>query len=822
MTPIQLITEGTWDHALFSTYSLSLSFYETQIHKLGLARNGCRDIRIVADADGYQLSLSERQSHRVGNEYRLTPAALPNGVFHPKVIWLAGKELDLLLLGSGNLTFGGFGKNLECLEVIRSDQQPGLFQDAGALITSWQEREDLRFTDTEWLPFWIARGNEIGKRNVSSTGPAPTFLHSTIQPIGDQLIETIGRHGDVAEIFSLSPYYDPDADGILTFAESLLAPRLTIGLLPGRETSTSFPFRHHRGSECVVSAARFSAPDDQRRLHAKVLEIRMTDGSAFLLTGSNNATRKSLLTSDNIETGLLRHYAPSEERPFSWQSCDVPASYQPQDFRKAGLGDRVLIAASLTGDGRITGNLISKADPAGRWQATLQRIDGTSTGFALDVAPSGTFGQELENLELFQHAAGLQLHVSRSGQEGTGWVSVEGLLLAARRGFLNPATLLRLLGEEADESDESELLRYLATSAQRHLSAFSSGRTDGKAKSKGNADDAGKGEHATTLPIDLLVARESGFPEHGGGIEGAHRDDEVLNTFMRRIRQNLLRLHTKERDAVEVEETGDDRTSMREEQERERSRKQLVNSLSEFQSQLRSLAIRLPAGAERSAALCMWFEVTFPILLRRLNQPEEAEWFLSQWLSQCLGGQRIDNSSDILSRHVLGTLLTLAAAELSRALDAGKRLGRVHEQLEVFCGKARAEEICQDLELLDPVHPPLAAEILKDLPAAPSLSEAFVAVIQTPTTRQQIDLILRSAASGEDLPKDLPILALPAGKDFVAQVEVGRQPKVLSVSMDASSCPHCHLKLRRVTLLEVERDRFGTCQDCSRFLIASI
>lgn len=31
MTSIQLIPEGTWDHALFSTYALSLSFCETLI-----------------------------------------------------------------------------------------------------------------------------------------------------------------------------------------------------------------------------------------------------------------------------------------------------------------------------------------------------------------------------------------------------------------------------------------------------------------------------------------------------------------------------------------------------------------------------------------------------------------------------------------------------------------------------------------------------------------------------------------------------------------------------------------------------------------------
>lgn len=824
MTPIQLITDGTWDHALFTTYSLSLSFYETQIHKLGLARNGCRDIRIVADLDGYQLSLSERQSHRVGNEYRLTPVVLPNGVFHPKLIWLAGKELDLLLIGSGNLTFGGFGKNLECLEVVRSDQSPGLFAQVGSLMQCWAEREDLRFADTDWLPFWIQRGVELGRAASFSSALFPSLVHSSINSIGDQILERVGEHGNVIEVCSLSPYYDPDAHGILSFAESLLAPRLTVGLLPGQEAATTFPFQHHRKTECSISAAQFSAPGeptDQRRLHAKILEIRMEDGSSFLVTGSVNSTRKSLMTADNIETAILRHYPPTSERPFTWEPCDIPASSQRLEFNKAGLGGRVLVSGKLTGEGRIEGCLICRDDPAGEWQAVLQRIDGTSGDLSLPVDSAGRFSKEVDNLELFQHAAGLQLHVEREGHQGTGWVSVEGLLMAARRGFLSPSTLLRLLGDDADESDETELLRYLVASAQRHLSAFSSNRTGVKSAGKGADDDAGKGGQAMKLSVDLLVATESGFGSDGTGFDGDAREDALLNTYMRRIRQNLLRLHDHKKGAEELEETGDDRASKREEQERERNRKQLVISLGEFQNQLRGLASRANVGHDRSAALCMWFEVTLPILLRRLNQPDEAELFMIQWVSQAMNGQRVQNSSDILSRHVVGTLLTLAAAELSRSEDPAKRLGRLHERLEIFCGETPPEEVCEDLELLDPVQPPLAAEILKALSSAPPLAEALDAITRTPTTRQQIDLMIRAMAEGGEWPTDLPILSLPAGKDFADQVESGRPPKVLPVSVSTVSCPHCHLALKS-TISDIERDRFGTCRNCCRFLIASI
>ncbi|HEX6958892.1 MAG TPA: hypothetical protein VF194_12975 [Ferrovibrio sp.] len=63
-------------------------------------RGGCSDIWLIADAEGYRTSLLERRSMRVGQEYRLIPVALPDGVFHAKCIYLAGDEDDLLLVAA--------------------------------------------------------------------------------------------------------------------------------------------------------------------------------------------------------------------------------------------------------------------------------------------------------------------------------------------------------------------------------------------------------------------------------------------------------------------------------------------------------------------------------------------------------------------------------------------------------------------------------------------------------------------------------------------------------------------------------------------------
>lgn len=822
--PLDIVTTHPWRHALFTTYALSLSFYETQLHKLGLARNGCRDIRIVADADGYQLSLSERQSHRVGNEYRLTPAALPDGVFHPKITWLAGKEIDLVLLGSGNLTFGGFGKNVECLDLIRSDRDPAFFAEIGDMLGAWAARENLQFAEQDWLAFWNDRAIQI------STGAAPTeapprLLHSTAESIGQQLLEHVIERGEVVEVRSLSPFYDPDGDGILTFAESIGAPKLCIGLLPGREDHSAFPFHRNRQTSIDIRASRFSAPEDKRTLHAKVLELVISDGSSLVLTGSVNATRKSLLTSDNIETATLRWLPDSRKSPFHWKTAKLPASFRSSEFRKAGLGSRVLVSGRLTGEGILKGTLISSHSSEGSWDATLQRIDGTLTTLGIQVDSSGQFASPIHKLELFQHAAGLQLQVShQDGRTGRGWVSVEGLLLAARRGFLSPATLMKLLGPDADEGDEADLLRYLATSAQRHLPAFASSVRSPRRGDTKEKDEMGKGATATVLPLEMLVPHE--LPNEASSGDASHRREEaMLNGLMHRVRTNLLRMQRGETGVQEIDEPTDDKAAEREQKERERSRKQLTVSLREFQERLQQLSTELAPGPHRAAALCMWFEVEFPILLRRLDQVEEAELFAKQWLGRCLFGQTSSNSSDALIGHVLSILLTLAAATLERegTSPAGQRvLGRLHEQLETFCGNSRPADLCSEFEVLDTENPPVAAELLSSLSSAPSLATALEAILDTPTPRHQLQSILQAGTNGDGAIDDLPILGLPAAQQFRSMVENGRRPTLKELSSSSETCPHCHLKLRIATLLEVRHNRFGTCRHCGGFLLASI
>ncbi len=405
--------------------------------------------------------------------------------------------------------------------------------------------------------------------------------------------------------------------------------------------------------------------------------------------------------------------------------------------------------------------------------------------------------------------------------EGTGWVSVEGLLMAAKRGFLSPSTLIRLLQSDGDESDETELLRYLATSAQRHLPAFAQTIRPTIPRSSGNGVSSTEDTPSVSIPVDSLVPFEwDGAPMHSST---SHEDAEttMINAYMSRIRHNLLRMQPQDDGADDVDETGDDETSQREEREREQSRPQINVSLSSFDDKLRSLCRSLPAGSERSAALCMWIEVYLPIVLRRMRDYPKGESFLSQWLSQALAGQRWGNSSEVLSGHVLSAILTMASMHLLRSPEAKGPLVRLHEQMESFCEGNSTRVLCQELHLFTEQEVPLAAELLKLLPFSPSLSDSLDSLLSTPTVRQQLEVIRTIVASGQDLPENVTILKLPAGRSYADQCLSGRAPETFPLKPEANVCPKCHIKLHLGKVHEIDQNRFGTCDHCNRFLIAS-
>ncbi len=269
-----------------------------------------RWFRTLVLADGASLQKQGVLAQRgAASSYELAPVRLKGaGVFHPKLIVLQAGTRLLAGIGSGNLTTGGLGGNLELMLFATNEDKDGDALTGSAV----QFLRDLVHSRRVLMPPSAKRF--IERMSLSSSvelnGPV---LHNLAKPLLDQL--AAGRPGRVTRVAVVSPWHSASVstDGVepsvLTAVGKALGGRPIVftqglgGKAPALGKATEV---------CILrSAVRDGAEDlepdsgvtaEQRphrpaRLHAK----------AYLAVGQSNATL--WFGSANCTTPALRQVA---------------------------------------------------------------------------------------------------------------------------------------------------------------------------------------------------------------------------------------------------------------------------------------------------------------------------------------------------------------------------------------------------------------------------------------------------------------------------------------------------------------------------------
>lgn len=813
--PHELIANGKWEQALFTTYALSLTFFETHILKAGLTRNGCQSIWVVADVDGYQQSLTERQSARVGQEYHLVPVALPDGVFHPKCIYLSGPSGDVLLVGSGNLTFGGFGRNVEAVEALTAAQHPAAFHSFGQYLQSLASRKNFLNPEPRWLSIFSELAFKASRGVTTPPAEGPHFLHCVTSPIADQLADRFAAAGGASRLRILSPFYDPDARAVRDLAAKADCKQVTIGLLPGREDDSAFPFDRPPDSKTNIDAALVGAEEDGRPLHAKWLEADLKNGRRLTLVGSVNSTRKSMCTTDNVEAALLRFQPAKERRFLSWQSAPVPAHFQSRTFTKAGLGNRWVVHARFTRETLLEGTLIGLTDPAGKWDSYLDRADGDRTEFTATVGHDGRFQVQVPHAEHYATATAVQI-VLRSGQrEAVGWLQLEAILNLPRLPRLGVTSLVRWVNNEQTEEDDAALLEYFALSAQHHLATFKL-----QVKPRATTETASHKDSEQTLRVELhrlapASAEQNTQAPHTPFSTAENSLDAIFASLRRRILTSLGSKNTSRISGIAAEENESE--GDREDHTTKAETKKVKAGLAHFQEKMRDLAAISATQDDLKAVFNMWLEIELLMQVERLKDIEAAELFARAWVRNAAQRCRREATVSTFDRHLITIAATLAANTLSHDSDgeAQRSLVELHEDLERYCAGPVPGDFAAAALVTDPGI--VVSERLR-LPQTLPLPDALQRLLATRTFRQELDLII-SSQPGHPLPEDLQILTTPAGKVLAQKINRSPKPSLLEFRTDRNSCPKCHLELNRSVRSELMRYRISQCLCCGRFIV---
>ena len=304
-----LLRGGEWEHALVLTYSLDLSFYERD-----LGRTLARVPNRVILADARRLAehfddIARRGEGQHGANVAYAVASLTAArAAHAKVILLAAPGSGLAIVGSGNLTLGGYASQGEQFCVYRydgtQDQLPP-FAAVRQLLDGMAARDwidevarwhlDQIWAGAPWLGATIPPGTPMPVR------------HNLDAPLLSQLAERIGGHR-VSEVVVHAPFYDPTCAALSRLLDQI-APSYARILVQEHETSAdphalARVLSRYPGRAAVHTV---SAPEVGTYLHAKFL-LAHTCEEDIVLSGSANMSLSGLCStaaSGNVEVGNL-------------------------------------------------------------------------------------------------------------------------------------------------------------------------------------------------------------------------------------------------------------------------------------------------------------------------------------------------------------------------------------------------------------------------------------------------------------------------------------------------------------------------------------
>lgn len=497
LAPLDLVSAHPWRRAAFTTYALSLSFFEAVLLD-ALVRGGGREALILADVDGVRAALSEHGARRVGKDYEVEPIAVTAGVFHPKISVFTGDDSCHLLVGSGNLTFGGWGGNFEVLEHLHPGFAADAIEDAAVFFTLLSTSDRVRHCAADRCSA-IASDLRASIRDQPRNGNIRLF-HSLDGAITGKLAETVADLGGAERLVVAAPFWDRSA--IDTLCKALGIDHVYVHAHAGGSVEGFAGSNWPAQTASTVHAVRIHLMEEEnsRRLHAKVIEVMCKRGRV-LISGSPNITAAALGENHNVEACVARI---QHERTLGWTySAAIPPELRmtPDDEVEDSSEGPGVLRAVVAGD-QISGQVLTPK-MSGAASAFQLTTEGPEPLGEVALGKDGDFQLSAPGLEVQSWKGGrLVLRVqSASGRMAEGFVSVAAFTEITRRaGNLGPRLLAILAGTETP-ADVAAIMSWFHEDPRRLGSAMPVAISGGA-----SSDTNGTQRGATVAVADLNSA----------------------------------------------------------------------------------------------------------------------------------------------------------------------------------------------------------------------------------------------------------------------------------------------------------------------------
>ena len=301
---------GRWQNLLIITYNADIPFFERAIWPQ--LANGCRNKIILAD--GRRFLQSSVDWVRDGTVRHLNQLYLGAGIFtpqaaHAKLVLLTNEESGRLLVGSGNLSMGGYASggevfsqyeynsketdNLSAFVTIREFLTELLQRDLIPSIA--QSRITALFENTPWL-YQSSAGWQPVRHNLDQS-----FLAQFQAAIRDDPVDELWLH---------APFHDLESKALAAILNATQPKTVHLLVQPGQtllNPDAVGQVRTSYGKSFAVHEVRRRLEAHDPYIHAKFYLAQLRD-RAVCLHGSPNLSQVALLLTPpqgNIELANL-------------------------------------------------------------------------------------------------------------------------------------------------------------------------------------------------------------------------------------------------------------------------------------------------------------------------------------------------------------------------------------------------------------------------------------------------------------------------------------------------------------------------------------
>ncbi|OAP39033.1 hypothetical protein AU381_07970 [Sinorhizobium glycinis] len=458
--PEELAGARPWKLAAFTTYALSLSFFESIVLDR-LVRGRTQEALILADAEGVRAALSEQGAQRVGRDYEVEPVAMTGGVFHPKVSFFHDGSEAHLLVGSGNLTFSGWGRNLELVEHLHPSFAGDAFEDAADFFDALASQPTAAHGAQDRCLQIAARLR--GAASVGMKNGSFRLLHSLGQRIGDRIEELADGLGGATRLAAAAPFWD-GGQAVTTLCRALKLECAHVHAHPHGAVQGSVGDCWPRNAEIEIVPVEASEFANERRpLHAKAFEIECRRGR-IVVSGSANGTRAALY-GGNVEACVARiQLEPTASWTLEPSSALPPLAPREDEGESDECANRGVLRADVAGD-TVSGRVLS---PLIHGDAVLSKVsvDGVARLCDVTLQPDGSFRALVPGLEAQALRGGrLVVRVTSEDGEAEGFASLSAVTGLRRIAGKAASSLFAILSGTETPEDVRVLMEWAHNNA---------------------------------------------------------------------------------------------------------------------------------------------------------------------------------------------------------------------------------------------------------------------------------------------------------------------------------------------------------------------